>query len=290
MNRNQFTAWCRTFVAPALPAVHKPLIMGVLNVTPDSFSDAGLFLNLDAAVKRAEEMIAQGVDIIDVGGESSRPGAQAISCSEELDRVIPIIERLRDSHDISISIDTCKAEVMAAAVSAGASFINDINALKGDNALSVVASLDVPVCLMHMQGDPQSMQERPHYAHDIVDEINTFFAQRIAACEAVGISRERLILDPGFGFGKSVAHNLRLLQRIAEFQCHGLPILLGVSRKSTLGIATLNQSVMDRMPAGIACAVFAVLRGVTIIRTHDVAETRQALQMINAIVSADEQG
>lgn len=289
MNSYQFTAWCRAFSTPALSSVQKPLIMGVLNVTPDSFSDAGLFLNLDSAFQRAQQMIAQGVDIIDIGGESSRPGASAISCERELERVIPIIERLRDAHDICISIDTCKAEVMAAAVSAGASFINDINALRGEGALSTVAALNVPVCLMHMQGVPVSMQNNPHYTHDIVDEINAFFSERIATCEAAGISRERLILDPGFGFGKSVAHNLAFLKRVAEFQYHGLPVLLGMSRKSTLGVA-LNQPVMERMPAGLACAVFAVLRGVTIIRTHDVAETRQALDMIDAIVSADEQG
>lgn len=262
--------------------------MGVLNVTPDSFSDAGSFLDLNVAFQRAEEMIQQGVDIIDIGGESSRPGARTISCAEELQRVIPIIERIRSVYDIAISIDTCKAGVMAAAVDAGATFINDINALRGENALSTVAKLNVPVCLMHMQGAPESMQNMPHYAHDIVDEINTFFLTRIAICEAAGISRERLILDPGFGFGKSVAHNLSLLQRVAEFQGHNLPILLGVSRKSTLG-AVLNQPVMQRMPAGLACAVFAVLRGVTIIRTHDVAETRQALDMMSVLMNKDKQ-
>lgn len=265
----------------------KPLIMGVLNVTPDSFSDGGCFLEPEQAYRRAQVMMNQGVDVIDVGGESSRPGAALISTTEELARVIPVIKRIREKHDICISIDTCKADVMFAAVEAGVSFINDISALSDKNALSVVADCNVPVCLMHMKGTPDSMQNQPYYATDIVDEINHFFEQRIDACAQAGIARERLILDPGFGFGKSVQHNLLLVKRLLEFQQHQLPILLGVSRKSTIG-TVLQKSVSERLPGGLALAVFAALQGVSIIRTHDVDETNQALTIIDSIGCVDE--
>lgn len=267
--------------------LRKPLIMGVLNVTPDSFSDAGRYLNLDAACQRARVMIEQGADMIDIGGESTRPGAAATSCTEELARVIPVIEHIRATSDICISIDTQKPDVMEAAVHAGASMINDINALQQDGALPLVARLRVPVCLMHMRGTPETMQDNPQYEEDIVDDINQFFHQRIEACLQVGIEREYLIIDPGFGFGKSVSHNLLILKRLAEFQQHRLPVLLGVSRKSTLG-AVSQKIVSERLPAGLAAAVFAALHGVTMIRTHDVDETRQGLDMIDAIVSAYE--
>lgn len=270
---------------PIPMAAQKPLVMGILNVTPDSFSDGGFFFKRQDALHRVQTMIEQGADIIDVGGESSRPGAVEISCAEELDRVIPIIECIRSMSDVGISIDTRKAVVMKEAVAAGASLINDIHALQGADALSVVASLDVPVCLMHMQGLPDLMQANPHYDGCIVDAINCFFEQRIQACIHAGISPKRLILDPGFGFGKSVNHNLLLLKNLAAFQRHGLPLLLGVSRKSTLGAIT-KKTVDARMPAGIASAVFAACQGVRIIRTHDVGETHQALQMLEAIVCA----
>lgn len=278
MNSEQFKAWRQR-------SIRKPLIMGVLNVTPDSFSDAGQFLDPNAAVQQAFSMIEHGADIIDIGGESSKPGATAVSIEDELQRVIPVIEHIRSMHDICISIDTCKAEVMEAAVGVGASMINDINALRGAGALQVAARLDVPICLMHMQGTPETMQNNPQYAMDIIDEINQFFRQRIDACDQSGIARERLILDPGFGFGKSVQHNLRLLKRIAEFQQHGLPVLLGVSRKSTLG-AILQKQVRERLSGGLAVAVFAALHGISIIRTHDVDETQQAFHMLDAIVNA----
>ncbi len=275
MNSEQLATWCQS-------SRPKPLVMGILNVTPDSFSDAGCYLDLDAAYLRAQAMIQQGVNILDIGGESSRPGAQPVSTDEELARILPIIERIRASHDVCISVDTCKADVMVAAVASGATFINDIHALQGEGALAAVAAMKVPVCLMHMQGTPVTMQNNPHYDQDIVVEINRFFQARIDACVKSGIRRERLILDPGFGFGKSVQQNLLLLKRLAEFQIHRLPVLLGVSRKSTLG-AVLNRAVMDRMPGGIAAAVYAVLHGASIIRTHDVDETTQAMQMIHAI-------
>ena len=288
MNREQFQHWCHQSVVPTvqtLTYVQKPLIMGVLNVTPDSFSDGGDFLNVSHAYDRAQEMIAEGVDIIDIGGESSKPGAVPVSSAEELARVIPVIERIRAASDVCISIDTYKAEVMDAAVSAGATLINDIKALTDKGALATAARLNVPVCLMHMRGEPQSMQNNPHYSMDVVEEINDFFQQRITACVHAGISLEHLILDPGFGFGKSVAHNLCILNRLGEFQQHHLRLLLGVSRKSTLG-AVLQRQVFELLPGGLALAVFAALQGVTIIRTHDVDATSQALKMIHAIVGS----
>lgn len=296
MNNEEFTAWRLGFAkaysgspwpeyANETITSQQSLVMGVLNVTPDSFSDAGHYLDLEQAWKRARLMIEQGADIIDIGGESSRPGATAVSCDEELARVIPIIERIRSISDICISIDTCKADVMVAAVSAGASIINDIKGLQGEGAIAAVAQMNVPVCLMHMHGSPETMQNNPHYSQDMLLEINQFFHQRIEACEHAGIQRNRLILDPGFGFGKSVEQNLRLLKRLAEFKQHKLPVLLGVSRKNTLGVV-LNQSIMNRMNGGLATAVFAIMHGVNIVRTHDVIETTQALHMIDAIVNA----
>lgn len=256
--------------------------MGVLNITPNSFFDGGRFVELSQAYQRAQEMITQGVDIIDIGGESSKPGAEPVSCQEELERVIPVIKRIRATSDICISIDTCKAEVMEAAVIAGATMINDIQALTGVGALSMAARLNVPVCLMHMQGQPQSMQDNPHYTNNIIDEINDFFLQRIEACLNIGIPREHLLLDPGFGFGKSLSHNLYMVKRLSEFKKHHLPLLLGVSRKSTIG-AVLNKNVDARLSGSIALAVFSALQGVSILRTHDVNETSEALDMIHAI-------
>ena len=256
--------------------------MGVLNVTPDSFSDGGDFLKPDLAVLRAQKMIAEGADIIDIGGESSKPRAEAVSSEEEIRRVVPVIERIRALSDICISIDTCKSSVMQAAVSAGASLINDIAGLTGEGTLDIAASLNIPVCLMHMQGVPRSMQDNPHYSTDIVDDINRFFQQRIDACLEAGIRREYLIIDPGFGFGKSVLHNLTIVRRLSEFQSLHLPVLLGVSRKSTIG-AVLQKTVGARLPGSIATAVYAALQGVSIIRTHDVDETNQALKMVQAI-------
>ncbi|MCX7117800.1 MAG: dihydropteroate synthase [Legionellales bacterium] len=257
--------------------------MGVLNVTPDSFSDAGRFVKGEDAVLRARAMLAEGVDMIDVGGESSRPGAVRISEDEELSRVIPVIERICDESDVCVSIDTYKPVIMEAAVKAGASFINDIKALTEDGALSVAVNLQVPVCLMHMQGIPKTMQVNPHYANDVVCDINHFFLQRIDACVKAGLSRKHLVLDPGFGFGKSVSHNLSIVKRLGEFQHHHLPLMLGVSRKSTLGVV-LSAPVENRWPGAIATEIFATLQGVSIIRTHDVEKTNQALHMIDAIV------
>ncbi len=265
--------------------------MGILNVTPNSFSDGGLFLTENQACQHAQILIQQGVDIIDIGGESSKPGAETVSVVEEIARVIPVIERIRTFSDVCISIDTCKSEVMEAAVLAGASIINDISALTGAGAIETAAGLNVPVCLMHMQGVPKSMQDNPHYALDIIDEINCFFQQRIDACLNAGIRRDNLILDPGFGYGKTVQHNLLIVKRLHEFKSHQLPLLLGVSRKSTIG-TVLKKTVHQRLPGSIATAVYAALHGVSIIRTHDVDETNQALQMVHAIsnINNDEQG
>ncbi|WP_242602162.1 dihydropteroate synthase [Legionella nagasakiensis] len=287
MNSQQFKQWCQRMVPyPVTPDyLHQPLIMAILNVTPDSFSDGGRFLDASHAFQHAMSMIAQGADVIDIGGESSRPGADPISIDEELTRVIPVIEQIRAESDVCISIDTYKAEVMQEAVNAGASLINDIMALRSINALTTAASLKVPVCLMHMQGMPKSMQNAPIYQEGIIEEINDFFQQRVEACLNAGIAREHILLDPGFGFGKSVRHNMRLVKQLTDFRKHQQPLLLGVSRKSTIG-AVLNKPVAKRLTGSIAVAVFAALQGISIIRTHDVEETKQALVMLDTIQTA----
>lgn len=280
MNREEFIHWCAADhrVLQKTDA-YGPLIMGILNVTPDSFYDGGHYSNPDAAYEHAQAMIAAGADILDIGGESSRPGATKISVQEELDRVLPTIERIRATHPIAISIDTCKPPVMQAAIQAGVACINDIYALQTPGALAAVAQAEIPICLMHMQGDPKTMQVNPHYSQDVIQDIDAFFEQRILACEQAGIARSRLILDPGFGFGKTVQHNLQMVQRIAQFQRHNLPLLLGVSRKSTIG-TILDQPPEGRMIGGLTLAIYAVLVGVSIIRTHDVLETKQAFKMV----------
>ncbi len=259
--------------------------MGVLNVTPDSFSDGGQFLQLDQALMQAHRMIAAGADLIDIGGESSRPGALIVSCEEELARVIPVIKQLRRESEICISIDTTKAQVMHDAINAGASMINDIAGFRSEESFAMAAKLDVPLCFMHMQGDPETMQDNPCYKDDVVDEINVFFEQHIGFCVDAGIKRRNLILDPGFGFGKTVEHNLEIVNEIAKFKKHNRPLILGVSRKSSLG-AILNTPVDKRLAGGLAVAVFAALQGVAIIRTHDVEETNQALTVVEAINNA----
>ncbi|MDT8388422.1 MAG: dihydropteroate synthase [Thiogranum sp.] len=255
--------------------------MGVLNITPDSFSDGGDFFVPEKAVQWALQMQDDGAAIIDVGGESTRPGAAPVAVEEELRRVLPVIEALRLHLRVPISIDTQKPEVMRAAVAAGAGLINDVNALRAPGALEAAAACGVPVCLMHMQGDPRTMQEQPAY-HDVVDDVKHYLQARIAACDAAGIDRTRIILDPGFGFGKSVQHNLQLLARLEELAEAGLPLLVGLSRKSMIG-KLLGLEVGDRLPASIALAVLAVERGASLVRAHDVAATWQALQMLIAV-------
>jgi dihydropteroate synthase len=259
----------------------RPQVMGVLNVTPDSFSDGGDFFAPEKAVERALQMETEGAAIIDIGGESTRPGAAAVSLKEELRRVIPVIEALQPRLRVPISVDTQKPEVMRAAVAAGAGLINDVNALQAGGALEAAADCAVPVCLMHMQGDPRTMQENPRYG-DVVDEVRAHLQRRAAACEQAGVARDRILLDPGFGFGKSVAHNLQLLGRLEEIVSLGFPVLAGLSRKSMIG-KLLGADVEERLPASIALAVLAVERGASLVRVHDVAATWQALQMVAAL-------
>jgi dihydropteroate synthase len=262
-------------------------IMGILNVTPDSFSDGGFFLARDRAVAQALRMAEEGADILDVGGESTRPGAQAVSVDEELDRVIPVIEAVRAAVNIPISIDTSKPEVMRAAVTAGAGLINDVYALRQPGALATAAALQVPVCLMHMQGEPRSMQVSPVYT-DVVREVRGFLAERIEACVASGIAHERLIADPGFGFGKTVAHNLELLRGLREFRTLGVPLLAGLSRKSLIG-AVLGLPVGERLQPSVALALIAVQNGASIVRVHDVRATREAVRMWEAVYPRPEE-
>jgi dihydropteroate synthase len=278
VNNSAFVAWCDALTRSDTP----PLVVGILNVTCDSFSDGGHFLDLDRALHHAKSLIHAGCDIIDVGGESSRPGALPIALDEELSRVIPVIEGIRAQSDVVISIDTYKPAVMCAAVVAGASIINDIMALQAPGALDMAVSLGVSVCLMHMPGTPQTMQQRATYPEGVVAEIDAFFTRRIEACVAAGLPRERLMLDPGFGFGKTDAHNLQLTQQLNQFVGHNLPLWFGCSRKSTLG-AILDRTVHQRLAGGLSLAVFAVLQGARLIRTHDVFETRDALTILNAV-------
>ena len=259
----------------------QPRLMGVLNITPDSFSDGGAFLSVDNAVAHARQMAEAGADIIDVGGESTRPGSAPVSAGEELQRVIPVIEALRASTDIPVSIDTQKPAVMRAAVAAGAGMINDVNALQADDAIETAARLGVPVCLMHMQGVPQNMQEMPEY-EDVVTEVVSFLGARAAACEAAGIAPEQIVLDPGFGFGKTVEHNLALLRRLDSLVALGYPVLVGLSRKSLIG-KVIGLPVDKRLYPSVALAVLAVWQGASIVRCHDVLQTRQAVQMCRAV-------
>ncbi len=260
-----------------------PQVMGILNITPDSFSDGGCHLAPDAALRQAERMVADGAAILDVGGESTRPGAVEVSVDEELARVMPVIERLVATFDVPVSIDTSKPEVMTAAAAAGAGLINDVAALRAPGALTAAAATGLPVCLMHMQGDPRTMQGAPHY-NDVVCDIVDFLRQRIAACAAAGIGSERLLLDPGFGFGKTLQHNLILLNRLAEFGRLGLPLLVGISRKSMLGIVT-GRAIDQRVTASVAAALMAVERGARIVRAHDVAATVDALRLWRAVTA-----
>lgn len=255
--------------------------MGVLNVTPDSFSDGGRFVQLDAAVERGLQMVEEGAAIIDVGGESTRPGAEPVDLHEELRRVIPVIELLRDRTPAILSIDTSKPEVMAAAAAAGAAMINDVHALRAPGALEAAANSGCAVCLMHMLGEPRTMQEAPHY-HDVVAEVRDFLGQRVQACLAAGLTAERIVLDPGFGFGKTRTHNLDLLRHLGDLAPDGLPILAGLSRKSLVGTLT-GRPAAERVHGSVALAVIAALNGASILRVHDVAATVDALKIVAAV-------
>jgi len=259
----------------------EPVIMGIVNVTPDSFSDGGQFFNTTAALNHAMQLLDDGATILDIGGESTRPGAPDVSLEDELQRVIPIIKAISEQSDCIISIDTSKAEVMRQAIEAGADIVNDVRALQEDDALAVVAQYpDVAVCLMHMQGQPRSMQNDPHY-DDLASEINDFFNQRIAACETAGIKQSQLILDPGFGFGKTLKHNYQILAQFNDYAQFGLPLLAGLSRKSMIG-NLLNRDTENRLAGSLAGALIAAQNGAHIIRVHDVKETADVLGVYQA--------
>jgi dihydropteroate synthase len=259
----------------------RPLVCGILNVTPDSFSDGRRFDSLDRAVAHGCTLAAEGADLIDIGGESTRPGSRPPTLAEELDRVVPVVEALVRQVPVPLSVDTSRPEVMRAAVAAGASMVNDVRALRWPGALEAAAQLGVPVCLMHMQGSPETMQTDPRY-RDVVVEVRTFLAERIRACLDAGVRPEHLAVDPGFGFGKTLSHNVALLASLDAFTGLGVPVMVGLSRKSMLGQLT-GRSVGDRLPGSLAAALVAVQRGVSVLRVHDVAATRDVLAVLEAV-------
>jgi dihydropteroate synthase len=257
------------------------VVMGILNVTPDSFSDGGRFNRLDNALTHALKMQKQGAAVIDIGGESTRPGAAPVSLDEELQRVIPVIEKIRQHSDVAISIDTSKARLMQAAIAAGASMVNDVNALQAEGALQVCAKYDVPVCLMHKQGTPQTMQVNPQY-EDVIDEVKQYLKKRADICVEAGINKENIIIDPGFGFGKNLENNLSLLKEMDQFCALDYPVLVGISRKSMFG-QLLNRDVNERLVASTSAVVIAYQKGARFFRVHDVAETCDALKLCEAV-------
>jgi dihydropteroate synthase len=265
-----------------------PVVMGIVNVTPDSFSDGGRYLNLEDAVAQGLDMARQGAAILDVGGESTRPGAAPVAADEEIRRVAPVIQGLAASCTLPISVDTSKPEVIEVAVQAGAAMVNDVNALRADGAVDTVAACDAAVCLMHMQGEPRTMQNAPRY-RDVVEEVYAFLAGRVECCLAAGISESRIVVDPGFGFGKTLEHNLALMNRLERFLDLGLPVLVGISRKSMIG-AILDRDVDERLWGGLALAVMAAERGASIVRAHDVGPTLDALRMTAAVAGYDRDG
>ncbi len=262
-----------------------PKIMGILNFTPDSFSDSGQFFTLDKALFQVEKMLNDGADIIDIGGESTRPNAEIVTLEQELERVVPLVEAVRKRFDCLISVDSSKAEVFRQSALVGADILNDIRALQEPNALETAVELGLPVCLMHMQGTPQNMQQHPEY-DDVVEEVADFLNQRIFACTMAGIPKEHIILDVGFGFGKTVQHNYQLLKHLNAFVASGYPVLAGLSRKSMIG-NVINKPVDQRVAGSIAGALLAVQNGAKIVRVHDVAETADALKVWQAMVNAD---
>jgi dihydropteroate synthase len=258
-----------------------PVVMGVLNVTPDSFSDGGRFLDPAEAVRQARRMAAEGAALIDVGGESTRPGAEPVEPGEELERVLPVIEAIVAELEVPVSVDTSKPEIMEAAFGAGAVMVNDVMALRAPGALEAVAASGAAVCLMHMQGQPRSMQAEPRY-RDVVQDVHQFLSERVAACEAAGMDRSRLVIDPGFGFGKTLEHNLALLSALEAFTREGLPVLAGLSRKSMIGQIT-GRPTAERLAGSVVLAALAVERGASIIRAHDVAATLDAVKIAAAV-------
>lgn len=265
----------------------RPRVMGILNITPDSFSDGGMLYSdnrpaLDKVLQRAAQMVADGAAILDIGGESTRPGAAPVSIQQEKDRVLPVIERLAREFDVVLSVDTSNAEVMLEAAACGAGLINDVRALTRPDAIRAVAATGLPVCLMHMQGEPDSMQQQPQYA-DVVAEVTAFLAQRIEACTKLGVARRNILVDPGFGFGKTVQHNLQLLNRLDQLQALHCPLLVGLSRKSLIG-NVLRRPVADRLAGSLALATIAALRGAVIFRVHDVRETIDVVRLCTAVM------
>jgi dihydropteroate synthase len=260
----------------------RPRVMGIVNVTPDSFSDGGEHASVDAAVAHALRLVEEGADILDIGGESTRPGAAEVSVDEELARVIPVIERLSAEVDVPISIDTSKPEVMRAAIAAGAGMINDVHALRREGALDTAAALGVPVVLMHMQGEPRSMQQAPDY-DDVVAEVHRFLAERIFSAEMAGIAKKKIVIDPGFGFGKTTAHNLALLARLDRFADLGVPVLAGLSRKRSIGELTGRDDPHARVHGSVAAHLIAAQRGAMLLRVHDVAATVDAIKVWDAV-------
>ena len=261
-----------------------PLVMGVLNVTPDSFSDGGRFLQPTQAIAHAQALVAEGASIVDVGGESTRPGAQSVLLEEELRRIIPVVERLSAMLPVPVSVDTRKPDVMRRAIAAGASMINDVAALSSPGAIEAVAGTDVAVCLVHMQGDPRTMQNEPRYG-DVVGEVRDFLRARVAACIDAGIERRRLVVDPGFGFGKTLEHNLELLRGLPSIAEDGLPVLAGLSRKRMIGALT-GRGEGERLAGSLALAVIAAMNGARLLRAHDVRETVDALRIVAAAGAA----
>ncbi|WP_380179860.1 dihydropteroate synthase [Kalamiella sp. sgz302252] len=261
-----------------------PHVMGILNVTPDSFSDGGRHNDLVQALTHANAMINAGATIIDIGGESTRPGADEVSVEQELERVIPVVEAISQRFEVWISVDTSKPEVIREAAKAGAHLINDIRSLQEPGALEAAAATGLPVCLMHMQGEPKTMQQAPQYG-DFLRDVETFFSEQIVRCEAAGIKKTQLLLDPGFGFGKNLSHNYQLLAHLADFHRFGLPLLVGMSRKSMIG-QLLNVGPSQRLTGSLACAVIAAMQGAHILRVHDVKETVEAMRVVEATLSA----
>ena len=266
----------------AAAAAERILVMGIVNVTPDSFSDGGRFDSLEKALAHARRLASEGADILDIGGESTRPGAAPVDARAEIERVVPVIEAVRAELDLPVSIDTMKGEVMRAAVAAGAEMINDVNGLRDPDALVAAVEAGVPTCIMHMQGEPRTMQQNPDY-DDVVEDLRLFFRERIDTCLAAGMQEQNLVLDPGFGFGKSLQHNLDLLDRFGRFREFGLPLMAGISRKSMLGKITGREAADARVAASVAAGVLAAERGANILRVHDVAETVDAVSVIHAM-------
>ncbi len=275
--------------AGTLLRLDRPLIMGVLNVTPDSFSDGGLFATRESAVAQARKLIADGAAIIDVGGESTRPGAETVPLEVELERVIPVISALRTELDALVSVDTSKPEVMRAAVAAGAGMINDVNGLRAAGAMDVAAASGAAVCVMHMQGTPRSMQNQPRY-RDVAAEVGAFLSGQAEALRARGVERERIVVDPGFGFGKTLAHNIALFRGLPALVAMGYPVLVGVSRKSMVGSLLGDRPITDRMTGSVAAAMLAAHAGARILRVHDVRETADALAILEALSGQDTGG